>query len=435
MKTRLPHIYVHTLGCSKNAVDSEVLIAQARANDFVVTETVDKADVLIINTCGFIEAAKQESIEHILQGVELRKKGELKKLIVMGCLSQRYQSDLEQEIPEVDRYFGSMHLPEILEELGGGYKYELLGERTLSTPKHFAYLKIAEGCDNPCSFCSIPLMRGGHRSKPMDELLQEAALLKAQGVRELILIAQDLTYYGLDIYGTRTLADLLRRLSDMGFDWIRMLYAYPAKFPLDILPVIRERENICNYLDMPVQHVDTDVLKSMRRGVTENRLRELIGIIRDEVPGIRLRTTLILGYPTETKDHFNNLLDFMTDMKFDRLGVFAYSQEDGTTAYDLGDPITKREKQRRVAAAMKLQESISLEKNLSMIGMVLPVLIDRIEDGVAYGRTEFDTPEVDNEVIIQGASNDFDVASLSTGEFYQTEIVDAEAFDLFGVIQ
>ena len=435
MKTRLPHIYVHTLGCSKNAVDSEVLISQARANDFVVTETVDKADVLIINTCGFIEAAKQESIEHILQGVELRKKGELKKLIVMGCLSQRYQSDLEQEIPEVDRYFGSLHLPEILEELGGGYKYELLGERTLSTPKHFAYLKISEGCDNPCSFCSIPLMRGGHRSKPMDELLQEAALLKAQGVRELILIAQDLTYYGLDIYGTRTLAELLRRLSDMGFDWIRMLYAYPAKFPLDILPVIRERENICNYLDMPVQHVDTDVLKSMRRGITENRLRELIGIIRDEVPGIRLRTTLILGYPTETKDHFNNLLDFMTDMKFDRLGVFAYSQEDGTTAYDLGDPITKREKQRRVAAAMKLQESISLEKNLSMIGQVLPVLIDRIEDGVAYGRTEFDTPEVDNEVIIQGAADGFDVTSLSTGEFYQTEIVDAEAFDLFGVIQ
>lgn len=434
MKTRVPHIYVHTLGCSKNMVDSEVLVAQALANDFVVTESVDKADVLVVNTCGFIEAAKQESIDHILQGVELRKKGQLKKLLVMGCLSQRYQSDLESEIPEVDRYFGSMHLPEILEELGGSYKYELLGERTLSTPSHFAYLKISEGCDNPCSFCSIPLMRGGHRSKPMNELLIEAKLLKAQGVRELILIGQDLTYYGLDVYGTRTLAELLNRLSDLGFDWIRLLYAYPAKFPVDILPVIRERENICKYLDMPVQHVDTDVLKSMRRGVTEKRLRELIGIIRDEVPNIRLRTTLILGYPTETKEHFNRLLDFMRDIRFDRLGVFAYSQEDGTTAYELGDPITKKEKQRRITEAMDLQQAISLEKNLTLIGQTMKVLIDRIEDGVAYGRTEFDTPEVDNEVIIQSAQDGFSVGNLSVGSFYPVEITDAEAFDLFGTI-
>lgn len=435
MKTRIPHIYVHTLGCSKNVVDSEVLVAQARANDFVVTESVDQADVLVINTCGFIEAAKQESIEHILQGVELRKKGHLKKLLVMGCLSQRYQSDLESEIPEVDRYFGTMHLPEILEELGGGYKYELLGERTLSTPQHFAYLKISEGCDNPCSFCSIPLMRGGHRSKPMDELLIEARLLKARGVRELILIGQDLTYYGLDLYEKRSLAELLQRLSDLGFDWIRLLYAYPAKFPVDILPVIRERENIVKYLDMPIQHVDTEVLKSMRRGVTEKRLRELIGQIRDEVPGIRMRTTLIVGYPTETKEQYETLLQFMKDIRFDRLGVFAYSQEDGTTAYNLGDPISRKEKQRRVAEAMKVQEAISFEKNQALIGQVMPVLIDRIEEGVAYGRTEFDTPEVDNEVIIQGASEGFKVSNLKVGEFYQVEMIDAEAFDLFGEIR
>lgn len=435
MKTRIPHIYVHTLGCSKNVVDSEVLVAQARANDFVVTESVDQADVLVINTCGFIEAAKQESIEHILQGVELRKKGNLKKLLVMGCLSQRYQSDLESEIPEVDRYFGTMHLPEILEELGGGYKYELLGERTLSTPQHFAYLKISEGCDNPCSFCSIPLMRGGHRSKPMDELLIEARLLKARGVRELILIGQDLTYYGLDLYEKRSLAELLQRLSDLGFDWIRLLYAYPAKFPVDILPVIRERENIVKYLDMPIQHVDTEVLKSMRRGVTEKRLRELIGQIRDEVPGIRMRTTLIVGYPTETREQYETLLQFMKDIRFDRLGVFAYSQEDGTTAYNLGDPISRKEKQRRVAEAMKVQEAISFEKNQALIGQVMPVLIDRIEEGVAYGRTEFDTPEVDNEVIIQGASEGFKVSNLKVGEFYHVEMIDAEAFDLFGEIR
>lgn len=416
-------------------VDSEVLVAQAKANDFVVTESVDKADVLVINTCGFIEAAKQESIDHILQGVDLRKKGHLKKLLVMGCLSQRYQSDLQTEIPEVDRYFGTMHLPEILEELGGSYKYELLGERSLSTPSHFAYLKISEGCDNPCSFCSIPLMRGGHRSKPMEELLLEARLLRAQGVRELILIGQDLTYYGLDVDGKRTLAELLKRLSDIGFEWIRLLYAYPAKFPMDILPVIRDRENICKYLDMPVQHVDTDVLKSMRRGVTEKRLRELIGMIRDEVPGIRLRTTLILGYPTETNDHFNQLLEFMRDIRFDRLGVFAYSQEDGTTAYDLGDPISRKEKQRRVAEAMNLQQDISLEKNLQLVGQRLKVLIDRIEDGVAYGRTEYDTPEVDNEVIIQTAKDGFDVNGLTVGAFYHVEIMDAEAFDLFGSIE
>jgi ribosomal protein S12 methylthiotransferase len=434
MKTRIPHIYVHTLGCSKNIVDSEVLMAQAKANAFVVADTVDSADVLVINTCGFIEAAKQESIDHILEGVALRKNGQLKKLLVMGCLSQRYGEDLKNEIPEVDRYFGSNHLPEILKELGGDYKYELLGERQLSTPKHFAYLKISEGCDNPCSFCSIPLMRGGHKSKPMEDLLLEAQKLRASGVRELVLIGQDLTYYGLDLYGKRCLAEVLKNVSDIGFDWIRLLYAYPAKFPTDILPVIRERENICKYLDMPIQHVSTEVLKSMRRGITENRLRELIQQIREEVPQIRLRTTLILGYPAETKAHFDELLNFVSDIKFDRLGVFPYSLEDGTTAFELGDPISKKEKQRRIGEVMTLQESISYDKNQLLIGLTMPVLIDRIEEGVAFGRTEYDAPEVDNEVIIQGASDSFEVSSLSVGQFYPVHINDAEAFDLFGTI-
>jgi len=409
-------------------------MAQAKANAFVVTESVEAADVLVINTCGFIEAAKQESIDHILEGVTLRKKGQIKKLLVMGCLSQRYGEDLKKEIPEVDRYFGSNHLPEILKEMGGDYKYELLGERQLSTPQHFAYLKISEGCDNPCSFCSIPIMRGGHRSKPMEALLLEAQKLRAQGVKELVLIGQDLTYYGLDLYGKRCLSDVLKKVSDIGFEWIRLLYAYPAKFPTDILPVIRERENICNYLDMPIQHVNTEVLKSMRRGVTENRLRELIQQIREEVPNIRLRTTLIIGYPAETKSYFDELLHFVSDIKFDRLGVFPYSLEDGTTAYELGDPISKKEKQRRISEVMTLQESISYDKNQHLVGSTMQVLIDRIEDGVAFGRTEYDAPEVDNEVIIQGASDTFEVSSLAVGQFYPVNITDAEAFDLFGSI-
>jgi len=409
-------------------------MAQAKANAFVVTESVEAADVLVINTCGFIEAAKQESIDHILEGVTLRKKGQIKKLLVMGCLSQRYGEDLKKEIPEVDRYFGSNHLPEILKEMGGDYKYELLGERQLSTPQHFAYLKISEGCDNPCSFCSIPIMRGGHRSKPMEALLLEAQKLRAQGVKELVLIGQDLTYYGLDLYGRRCLSEVLKKVSDIGFEWIRLLYAYPAKFPTDILPVIRERENICNYLDMPIQHVNTEVLKSMRRGVTENRLRELIQQIREEVPNIRLRTTLIIGYPAETKTYFDELLYFVSDLKFDRLGVFPYSLEDGTTAFELGDPISKKEKQRRISEVMTLQESISYDKNQHLVGSTMQVLIDRIEDGVAFGRTEYDAPEVDNEVIIQGASDTFEVSSLAVGQFYPVNITDAEAFDLFGSI-
>ena len=434
MKTKPPKVHVHTLGCSKNDVDSEVLLAQCRANQFEIADKAEGSDVLVINTCGFIESAKQESINHILDGVRLKESGQISRLLVMGCLSERYADALRTDIPEVDQYFGSNNLPEILHAMGGEYKYELLGERSLSTPQHFAYLKISEGCDNPCSFCAIPLMRGGHRTKPLEELVTEATLLHQKGVKELILIGQDLTYYGLDLYGSRKLDELLLRLSDIGFTWIRLLYAYPAKFPLHILPVMRERENICKYLDMPLQHISTNVLKSMRRGVTEKRLRELLGIIKEEVPGIRLRTTFIIGYPNETKDDFEALLQFMRDIRFNRVGVFPYSQEDDTTAFPLGDPITKKEKMRRVKAVMDLQEDISLDHNMQLLGKRLPVLIDRIEGGVAYGRTEYDCPEVDNEFVVQGAAEGFDTRELRAGHFYTAEITDVEPHDMFGII-
>lgn len=440
MKTKLPKLHVLTLGCSKNIVDSELLLAQAKANDFLVVDDAKKADMLVVNTCGFIEEAKQESVNAILSGAKLRQKGKLEKLLVMGCLSERYKPDLEKEIPEVDAYFGTIGLDtvvltNILRELGGDYKTDLLGERALSTPQHFAYLKISEGCDNPCSFCAIPLMRGRHKSKPTDDLLREARTLRAAGVKELVLIGQDLTYYGLDLYGERTLSDLLKRLSDIGFEWIRLLYAYPAKFPTDILPVIRERENICKYLDMPIQHTNSQVLKSMRRGITRNALLDLIAQIRDEVPNIRLRTTLILGYPNETEKEFNDVLDFIEEVKFDRLGCFSYSHEENTTAFALTDSVPLLEKKRRVTEVMKVQEKISLEKNLALVGKELCVLVDRIESGVAIGRTEFDAPEVDNEFVIQSAEKGFDVSTLKVGAFYKAEVTDAEAYDLFGILK
>ncbi len=437
MQTRLPRIYVDTLGCSKNQVDSEVFVAQARANEFEIVTEIEQANVLVINTCGFIEDAKEESIDHILEGVSLKKEGKLDRLLVMGCLSERYLDNLRTDIPEVDKYFGSSHksLPEVLRELGGRYRTELIGERMLSNPSHYAYMKISEGCDQSCSFCAIPIMRGGHVSRPVDELLLEAQKLKVKGVRELVLIGQDLTWYGLDLYGKRILADLLKRLSDVGFDWIRLQYAYPAKFPMDILPVIRDRENICKYLDMPVQHANTEVLKSMCRGMSGPRMRGLLHRIREEVPGIRLRTTLIVGYPAETREYFDELIEFVKEIRFERLGCFAYSQEEATAAYDLGDPVSTVEKQRRVRELMAVQEEISKEHNEALIDRVLPVLIDRIEDGVAYGRTEWDTPEVDNEVIIQDAAPGFSTRDLHTGSFYNVRIVDAEAYDLFGTIE
>ena len=409
-------------------------MAQAEANKFIIVDDISLADTLLINTCGFIESAKEESINHILDGVGLKQQGKLDSVYVMGCLSDRYANDMREEIPEVDAYFGSSHksIPDVLRTLGGDYKKELLGERALTTPRHYAYLKISEGCDNPCSFCAIPLMRGGHVSKPMDELVSEAMKLREKGVRELIIIGQDTTYYGLDLYGSRKLDELLLRLSDVGFDWIRLLYAYPAKFPEHILPVIRDRENICNYLDMPLQHASTQVLKSMRRGVTRKRIEELIGLIREEVPGIILRTTMIVGYPAETRADFEELLDFAGTMRFDRLGCFPYSQEDATFAFDLGNPVGEKEKQKRVRELMALQESISYEKNQALTGTVQKVLVDRIQDGTAWGRTVADAPEVDNEVVITGARNGYDLASLKVGTFCNVEISDAEAFDLFG---
>ena len=434
MKTQLPRIYVDTLGCSKNTVDSEFFMAQAQANQFELVDKVEDATVLLINTCGFIDAAKKESIDHILDGVTLKKQGKLEQVMVMGCLSDRYATELEADIPEVDRYFGSSHksVPDVIRALGGDFRKELIGERRMSTPSHFAYLKISEGCDNPCSFCAIPLMRGGHVSTTMDQLITEATLLRAKGVKELIVNGQDTTYYGLDLYGKRCLDELLLRLSDIGFEWIRLLYAYPAKFPDHILPVMRERENIVKYIDMPIQHGSTEVLKSMRRGITRPRLEELIAQIRSEVPGIHLRTTMIVGYPTETKEYFEEMLGFVQKIGFDRLGCFSYSQEDATTAFGLGDPITQKEKQRRVKALMAAQEEISLIKNHELIGSVMPVMIDRIEDGVVWGRTEFDCPEVDNEVCIQSATDGFLPKDLEIGGIYPVEITDAEAFDLFG---
>jgi len=436
MKTKVPKIFIDSLGCSKNTVDSEAFAAQARANEFIIVDEIEQADTLVINTCGFIDAAKQESIDHILSGVGLKESGKLEKLMVMGCLSDRYADELRADIPEVDEYFGSSHtsIPQVIQYLGGDYRKDLLGERLLSTPSHFAYLKISEGCDNPCSFCAIPLMRGGHKSVPMEDLLREALLLRQKGVKELILIGQDTTYYGLDLYGKRTLDELLLRISDLGFEWIRLLYAYPAKFPVHILPVIRDRENICNYLDMPLQHASTDVLKSMRRGVTRSRLEDLIGYIRSEVPGIRLRTTMIVGYPSESRENFDELKDFIERMQFDRLGCFMYSQEDATTAFPLGDPVTAKEKQKRLRELMAVQEQISYEKNQRLIGSDQRVVIDRIQDGTAWGRTSFDAPEVDNEVVITSASSDFSVTHLKVGNFYQVSVDDAEAFDLFGTL-
>lgn len=435
MKTQPPKLHVLTLGCSKNTVDSEVLMAHAKANHIFLTDDPNDADVLVINTCGFILDAKQESIDTILEAVSEKEQGLLKKIVVMGCLSERYKADLQKEIPEVDAYFGTQELEKILREIGGVYKTALIGERELLTPAYHAYFKISEGCDHPCSFCAIPLMRGQHRSKPMEELLVEAKLLRKKGVRELNMIAQDLTYYGMDLYGSRTLADLLKRLSDVGFDWIRLHYAFPANFPTDILPVMHERENICKYLDIPIQHINNDILKSMRRGITKRKTIELLEQIRTEVPGIRLRTTLITGYPNETEEIFNELAQFVQTSRFDRLGCFAYSPEEDTPAFLLEDNVPNEEKHLRVEEIMSIQEQISLEKNEELVGKTVRVIVDRFEAGMAVGRTEFDTPDVDNEFIITGTESGQEPTDLKIGEFYEAIVTDAEPFDLLGVVR
>ncbi|MCI0707413.1 MAG: 30S ribosomal protein S12 methylthiotransferase RimO [Ignavibacteriae bacterium] len=424
--TQTSKINVITLGCWKNTVDSENLLGQLALNNATIVENSDDADTVVINTCGFIDAAKQESIDTIMEAVERKNEGKLKKVIVMGCLSERYKNDLITEIPQVDAYFGTNQLREVLKELDARYKYELLGERALTTPSHFAYMKISEGCDHPCSFCAIPIMRGKHATKPQEEILAEAYRLAAKGVKELILIAQDSTYYGVDLYGERRLGSLLQELSAVdGIEWIRLIYAYPAKFPREILSVMKNNPKICRYLDIPVQHASDDVLKSMRRGITNRALRELLSSIKSEVPGVALRTTLIVGYPNETEQDFQTLCDFVREMQFHRLGVFTYSEEEGTTAAPLGDPIPNEVKEERKATIMEIQKDISEERNSRLIGSRAKVLIDRHEASFAVGRTQWDAPEIDQEVYVKNGSQ------LRVGNFYDVKIVENTEYDLY----
>lgn len=420
-----------TLGCSKNLVDSEVMLTQLRGNGIEAThESVqDKANVIIINTCGFIDHAKQESIDTILRFADAKASGKIDKLYVTGCLSQRYRDDLEKEIPEVDAFFGTMELPLLLKKFNANYKHELLGERITTTARHYAYLKIAEGCDRPCSFCAIPLMRGKHVSKPIEELVKEARALAKNGTKELLLIAQDSTYYGLDLYKKRNLADLLRHLSDVeGIEWIRLHYAFPAGFPMDVLDVMAERPNICHYLDMPLQHGSTRMLKLMRRGITREKTEALVAQIREKIPDITLRTTLIAGHPGETEEDFAEMQRFVEKMRFNRLGIFTYSHEEGTYAYSMPDDVPENVKQKRANKIMQLQERISWENNQEKVGKTLKVLIDRKEGGYFIGRTEADSPEVDNEVMISAQEH-----YLRVGDFASIKITDATEFDLFGM--
>lgn len=425
-------INIVTLGCSKNIVDSEVMLGQLRGNNFDVSHESEELDfsTVIINTCGFIDNAKQESIDTILKYVDLKEKGDIEKVYVTGCLSARYKPDLEKEIPNVDAYFGTNELARLLKTIGADYKHELVGERLITTPSHYAYFKISEGCNRPCSFCAIPLMRGGHVSKSIEDLVKEAKHLAKNGTKELILIAQDLTYYGLDIYNERKLADLLRNLSDVeGIEWIRLQYAYPSQFPMDVLDVMNERSNICKYLDMPLQHITDNMLKSMRRGITKRRTIELVNEIRERVPGIAMRTTLISGYPGETEKDQEEVLKFVEEMRFDRLGVFTYSHEENTHAYTLVDDVPDEIKQERADEIMALQQDISMELNQERIGKTYKVLVDRIEKDYFIGRTEFDSPEVDNEVLID-AKDEY----LRIGDFAEVNIYDATEFDLYGRI-
>ena len=434
MKTRTlkkDKVNIITLGCSKNMVDSEVLSGQLSANDIDVVHESVKRDhnIVVVNTCGFIDKAKEESVNTIIEQIELKKKGKLDKVYVTGCLSQRYRDDLEKEIPEVDAWFGTMELPLMLKQFDADYKKDLLGERLLATPKHYAYLKISEGCNRTCAFCAIPLMRGTHTSKTIDEIVKEAEGLVRRGVKEIMLIAQELTYYGLDIYKKRMLPELLHRLADVkGLEWIRLHYAYPSKFPLEILDVIRDRDNICNYLDMPLQHASDNMLKAMRRNITKSEMDELIFAIREKAPGICLRTTLIAGFPGETEQDVDDLKSFLEQHRFDRVGIFTYSHEEGTGAYDLKDDVPAEIKQQRAEDVMETQQQISYEKNQEKIGKVFKTLIDKKEAGRYLGRTEFDSVEVDNEVIIHSEKR------LPIGEFVNVKITKAFDYDIEGEV-
>jgi ribosomal protein S12 methylthiotransferase len=432
MKTRTlkkDKVNIITLGCSKNLVDSEVLSGQLLANDIDVVHENRKKDhnIVIVNTCGFIDKAKAESVNTILEQVELKKKGKLDKVYVTGCLSERYRNNLEAEIPEVDAFFGTMELPQILKRFEADYKSELVGERLLSTPSHYAYMKISEGCNRTCSFCAIPLMRGKHLSKPIEELVTEAKMLVKRGVKEVMLIAQELTYYGLDLYKKRDLPRLLHALADVeGLEWIRLHYAYPSKFPLEIIDAIRERDNICNYLDMPLQHAADDMLKAMKRQITREEMNVLISEIRERIPDICLRTTLIAGYPGETEDDVEELKSFLQQHRFDRVGIFTYSHEEGTSAYDVEDDVPQEVKEERAREVMEVQQEISYEKNQEKLGREFKVLIDKKEAGRYLGRTEFDSVEVDNEVIVHANR------TLRPGDFVQVKITKAYDFDLEG---
>jgi len=426
-------VNVVTLGCSKNTYDSEVLMGQLRANKFEVEHESSKEDaaITIINTCGFIDNAKQQSIDTILQFAKAKEEGRIDKLIVTGCLSERYKPDLIKEIPNVDEFFGTHDLPKLLKSLGADYKHELVGERFLTTPQHYAYLKISEGCDRPCSFCAIPLMRGTHVSTPMEELVAQAQSLAAKGTKEIILIAQDSTYYGLDLYGKRNLSELLRKLSDVeGIEWIRLHYAFPSGFPMDILDVMNEQSKICKYIDMPLQHISNSVLKSMRRGTTLEKTNELIHRIRETVPGIAIRTTLIAGYPGETDEDFQQMKSWVEATRFDRLGIFTYSHEENTHAYQLIDDVPDELKKERADEIMALQQGISEEINGEKVGKIFKVLIDRKEGNYFVGRTEFDSPEVDNEVLIDATAN-----YCRIGDFVDVQIDKAEEFDLYASVK
>jgi ribosomal protein S12 methylthiotransferase len=434
MRTKKIHkdkVNIITLGCSKNMVDSEILSGQLIANEIDTVHENRKKDhnIVIVNTCGFIEKAKEESINTILQQVELKRRGNLDKVYVTGCLSERYKNNLEEEIPEVDAYFGTMELPLILKQFDADYKSELIGERLLSTPQHYAYMKISEGCNRTCAFCAIPLMRGQHVSRPIESLVDEAKRLVQRGVKEVMLIAQELTYYGLDIYKKRELPKLLHALADVqGLEWIRLHYAYPSRFPMEIIDAIKERDNICNYLDMPLQHAANNMLKLMKRQITREEMEDLIGEIRNKIPDICIRTTLIAGFPGETRDDVEELKTFLQKMRFDRVGTFTYSHEEGTSAYDMPDTLTAEEKEERAQEIMETQQEISLEKNQAKVGKTFKVIIDKKEAGRYLGRTEFDSVEVDNEVIIHSKKK------LAAGDFVNAKITKAYDYDIEGEV-
>lgn len=424
-KTRKKNkINIVTLGCSKNIYDSEVLMGQLKANNKDVAHE-EEGNVVVINTCGFIENAKEESINTILEFVDRKERGEVDQVFVTGCLSERYKPDLEKEIPNVDQYFGTRELPRLLKALGADYKKELVGERLTTTPSHYAYLKISEGCDRPCSFCAIPLMRGGHRSTPVEDLVNEASRLATKGVKELILIAQDLTYYGLDIYKRRALADLLRELVKVeGIEWIRLHYLFPTGFPEDVLDVIREEPKVCNYIDIPLQHIADPVLKSMRRGTTKERTDRLLRLMREKVPSIAIRTTLIVGYPGESEEDFEVMKDWVREMRFERLGCFTYSHEENTHAYNLEDDVPDEVKQQRASEIMAVQQEVSAALNEQLIGREMRVLVDRVEGDYFVARSEYDSPDVDNEILINAEY-------LKIGDYCQVKITGATDYDLF----